>query len=310
MKKALLPLLIASALPMSAFADVTVYGKANVSLQNSDESDNSQFELVSNASRIGLKGGEQINDGLKAIYQFEYQTEVDDGANGSNNQTFGQRNIFVGLQGTAGTLIAGKFDTPVKAAQEKVDLFNDLEGDMSFVMVGETRANNIVQYSSPLLGKAVTINVAQVSAEDPAMDDGLSVSATYTSASWYAALATEKDITAQGADITRAVGRYTLNAWQFGLLIQQAKDAASNKTNSWLVSTKYSLNDSWALKAQYGDADLDLADGKRKQLSVGADYSLSKNTTLFGFYTQEKADAGSVNVSDDNWIGVGMELKF
>ena len=55
MKKALLPLAIAAALPMSALADVTVYGKANVSLQSTDEKGDRTTELVSNASRIASK---------------------------------------------------------------------------------------------------------------------------------------------------------------------------------------------------------------------------------------------------------------
>ena len=37
MKKTLLALIIASAIPAAAFADVVVYGKANVSVQNADE---------------------------------------------------------------------------------------------------------------------------------------------------------------------------------------------------------------------------------------------------------------------------------
>ncbi len=41
MKKSLLALVIASALPLSAVADVVVYGKANVSLQQADEGDES-----------------------------------------------------------------------------------------------------------------------------------------------------------------------------------------------------------------------------------------------------------------------------
>src|SRR5690606_19048868 len=135
-------------LPLSAIADVTVYGKANVSLQNADESGDAKIELVSNASRIGLKGSEEITEGLKAIYQLEYQTEVDDGS-GSNGQTFNQRNIYIGLQGSAGTIMGGHFDTPLKVVQEKVDLFNDLEGDMATIFNGETRASNTVQYVTP-----------------------------------------------------------------------------------------------------------------------------------------------------------------
>lgn len=314
MKKALLPLVIASTLPLSAMAEVIVYGKANVSLQNADENDESKLELVSNASRIGLKGGEEINSGLKAIYQFEYQTEVDDGASGSNNQTFGQRNIYVGLQGSGGTIIGGKFDSPVKVIQEKVDLFNDLEGDINFLVDGDSRPNNIVQYTSPLLNKAIAVNIAHVSAENADLDDGKSVSVTYTGKTFYAAIAAEQDITAQGMDIVRAVGRYTLNAWQFGLLVEQSDGVDEYDADAWLASVKYSINDQWAVKGQYGDAsdkvfDGVIVEGSDEQFNLGVDYLLSKNTTVFAYYTQETMEEES-DEEDGSWLGVGMELKF
>lgn len=323
MKKAL-PLMIASLLPLTTQAEVIVYGKANVSFQNADEGDESATELVSNASRIGLKGGEQINDGLKAIYQFEYQTEIDDGANGSNNQTFGQRNIWVGLQGNFGTLIGGKFDTPVKTAQEKIDLFNDLEGDINFLVDGDTRSSNIVQYTTPLFAnKAMAVNIAYVSAEKPKTDttpegdDGISVSLTYTGSNFFAAVATEQDVTAQGMDIIRAVGRYTWGAWQFGGLVEQS-ETDTYDGDAWLASVKYNLNDKFALKAQFGNATDETPtaatlEGEDKQFSVGFDYLLSKNFMLFGYYTKEDAEnttALATTDQSDNWLGVGVELKF
>jgi predicted porin len=317
MKKALLSLVIASALPLTASAEVIVYGKANVSLQNADENDESTLELVSNASRIGLKGGEEINSGLKAIYQFEYQTEVDDGANGSNNQTFGQRNIYVGLQGSGGTVIGGHFDTPVKVLQEKIDLFNDLEGDIAFIVDGEIRTKNIVQYTSPLfVNKSVAINIAHVSAEVPAQDDGKSVSVTYTTTDLYLGLATEQDITAQGLDVTRIAARYTINKFQLGALYEQSDSDTIDSDDGWVLSGKYSANDKLAFKAQYGTAGEDYIDkrvtidGKATQASLGVDYLLSKNTLLFGYYTQEDLEENSAETYDNSWLGVGMELKF
>ncbi|RYY74936.1 MAG: porin [Gammaproteobacteria bacterium] len=312
MKKALLPLLIASLLPAAAFADVTVYGKANVSIQSAEEADEDQLEVVSNASRIGVKGSEEINSDLKAIYQFEYQTEVDDGAGGSTNQTFTQRNIFVGLQGSVGTIIAGKFDTPTKTAQEKIDLFNDLEGDINYVVNGETRANNIVQYTTPAAWGAFAINVAAVAAENAENDDGTAISLTYTTPSLYLAVAGEQDVSFQEADIVRLVGRYTIGAFQLGALYEKASDDTDDDVDGLVVSAKFNATDKFALKAQYGNMSLDddLGDADRDQLSVGFDYSLSKNTTLFGYYTQEKYEEDSFELQDDQWIGVGIDLKF
>lgn len=314
MKKTLLALVIASVIPAAAFADVTVYGKANVSVQNADEGDESQIEVVSNASRIGIKGAEEINSGLKAIYQFEYQTEMDDGA-GAGGQTFGQRNIYVGLQGSGGTIIGGKFDTPTKVAQEKIDLFNDMEGDIAYVVVAETRANNIVQYTTPASWGAFAINVAAVAAEDSTADDGTALSLTYTTPALYLAVAGEQDVSFQGADIVRLVGRYTIGAFQLGALYEQASDDEAD-IDSFVVSAKLNISDKSALKAQFGDVgyDEDLGvmnyseDGQ--QLSVGYDYMLSKNTTLFAYYTQETYEEESVEVMDDQWLGLGIDLKF
>jgi predicted porin len=319
MKKAILPLAIASLFSAAAFADVVVYGKGNVSFQNADEGDNSQLEVVSNASRIGIKGGEEISSSLKAIYQFEYQTEVDDGSGSSG--TFAQRNIYVGLQGSAGTIMGGKFDTPTKVAQEKIDLFNDLEGDLGYLVAGETRASNIVQYVTPASWGAIAVNVATVAAETATGDDGVSVSFTYTTPELYLALATESNATAQDMDITRLVGRYTAGALQLGAMFEQSSFADMD-ADAWLVSAKINANDKLAFKAQYGDTGLDVkvgtgvnavvVDGTKGQLSLGVDYYLSKNTTVYGYYTQETADNESVNAveMDDNWLGMGLELKF
>jgi predicted porin len=324
MKKALLPLLIASLLPAAAFADVTVYGKANVSIQSADEADEDQLEVVSNASRIGVKGSEEINSDLKVIYQFEYQTEVDDGA-GSNGQTFGQRNIYVGLQGTGGTLIGGKFDTPTKTAQEKIDLFNDLEGDIAYLVNGETRANNIVQYTTPASWGAFAVNVAAVAAENSAADDGVAGSITYTTPSLYLGLAAEQDVTGQDVDIVRLVGRYTIGAFQLGALYEESSFsdeiedfAADVDSDAWFVSAKYNISDAWAVKAQYGDGGTDydligedfVVKTTGESISIGADYYLSKNATLFGYYTKESAEFESEEEFDDSWVGVGIDLKF
>lgn len=310
MKKTVLALAIASLFPLAAMAEVTVYGKANVSLQNADEADESTIELVSNASRIGLKGGEAISDSLKVIYQFEYQTEVDDGAT-SSGQTFGQRNIYVGLQGTGGTVIAGNFDTPTKTSQEKIDLFNDLEGDINFTVLGDTRAKNIVQYTTPASLGAFAANVAYVSVENPDLDDGISASFTYTASAFYAAVAFEQDVTAQGLDLLRLVGRYTFAQFQLGALYEQGSTDDVD-TDGWIVSAKYSATDALAFKVQYGDGamDDDVSEVTSDSLSLGVDYVLSKNTTLFGYYTQEKADEDSDELKDDNWFGVGIDFKF
>lgn len=320
MKKTLLALIIASAIPAAAFADVVVYGKANVSVQNADEAamSDSRVELVSNASRIGVKGGEQVNSQLKVIYQFEYQTEVDDGI-GSNSQTFGQRNIYLGLQGSAGTIMGGHFDTPTKVAQEKVDLFNDLEGDITSIFKGENRVSNIVQYVTPTFG-GFAIAAAYTSEENDGTfkqagtpTNGASVSFSYTSPVFYGAIAADQDVEADGVSLVRAVARLTLGSVQLGALAEQYEnDNTGFDEDGALVSALWNVTDKWAVKAQHGSSEVRWIDGESS--SIGLDYKMTKSATLFGYYTAvENGQPDLVTVDthrEDNYAGVGLDYKF
>lgn len=316
MKKTLLAVALASLVPVGAFADVVVYGKANVSVQNADEValDGSRVELVSNASRIGVKGGEDVNSQLKVIYQFEYQTEVDDGTNGS--QTFGQRNTFLGLQGSAGTIMGGHFDTPTKVAQEKVDLFNDLEGDLASIFNGEVRASNIIQYTTPSFGGGFSGSVAYVTEEtdgtyaaaNPAGEESAGVSASfgYTSTAFYVGAAMDQDIEADGVDLYRLVARANFGPVQLGLLGEMYEnDNTGADEDGVLASALWNLTEKWAVKAQYGQSDVKMADGETA--SIGVDYKMTKAATLYGYATKVENEPGT---RDDTYIGAGVDFKF
>lgn len=337
MKKTLLALIIASVIPAAAFADVVVYGKANVSVQNADEAamDDSRVELVSNASRIGLKGGEEVNSGLKVIYQFEYQTEVDDGTNGS--QTIAQRNIYLGLQGSAGTVMGGHFDTPTKVAQEKVDLFNDLEGDITHIFKGEIRASNIVQYSTPAFGGGFSGSVAYVTEENDgtfkqsnlagvSASNGVSASFGYTSSMFYAGVAMDQDVEADGVDLIRVVVRATFGPVQLGVMAEDYNDERQAacavgvpspclrdvNEDGLLASALWNITDKWALKGQYGQSDVKMIDGE--SASIGLDYKMTKAATLFSYVTKVEGEAiltaPTAPLRDDTYVGAGVDFKF
>jgi predicted porin len=72
----------ALALPATAAADIDVdidvYGRLNLTLQNSDEAVDEKVELQNNASRVGVKGEHELKQGLKIIYQLEWGVDLDD----------------------------------------------------------------------------------------------------------------------------------------------------------------------------------------------------------------------------------------
>ncbi len=304
MNKTLMSLLVAASLPLTALADPQIYGKASVALQNADENDASNVELVSNNSRIGVKGEQEISEGLSAIYQLEYQTFVDDGG---SSRTFTQRNIFVGLKGVAGTVMAGKFDSPLKKAQGKVDLFNDLEGDIAFLLMGDNRPSNIVQYSSPKFGRNMQANVAFIASEDETVDNGVSASTVFQEGPVYLALALDSDVV-PGADQIRLVGQYSFGDVQLGALYETI-DTDLRDDDGFLVSALWKATDVWSLKAQWGDSDVKFEGSQ--SLSLGADYKLSDRAKLFGYYTQEESDLGcGDSACDSDYVGVGASLSF
>lgn len=332
MKKTLLAVTLASLFPLAAVADVVVYGKANVSVQNADEAamDDSRVELVSNASRIGVKGGEEVNSSLKVIYQFEYQTEVDDGTNGSSSQTFGQRNIYLGLQGSAGTIMGGHFDTPTKVAQEKVDLFNDLEGDITHIFKGENRISNIVQYATPTFAGGFSGSVAYITEESDGVSkqnnmagvsasNGVSASFGYTSPMFYVGVAMDQDVEADGVDLVRVVMRATLGPVQLGVMAEDYTDerqitCTGGATSpcfkdvtqdGLLASALFNITDKWALKGQYGQSDVKMIGGE--SASIGLDYKMTKTATLYSYATKVEDEALT---RDDTYVGAGVDFKF
>ncbi len=123
------------------------YGKLNISLQASDEGDGSFNELKSNASRVGVKGKYKLDTdyGLTAIYKLEWQVNVDDDSKGSLTA----RNQWVGVKGDFGEVTVGRSDTTLKVSQGKFDLFNDYEGDLKNLFIGENRVTDALTYKSP-----------------------------------------------------------------------------------------------------------------------------------------------------------------
>ncbi|HRH78192.1 MAG TPA: porin, partial [Cellvibrionaceae bacterium] len=156
--------------PIGAMADApTVYGRINLTAQqNSTEalkleandtvstSKSDTTTLENNVSRLGFKGSEKFADiGLEGFYLAEYAVYADDGTDGvesatSSSTSIRQRNIYFGLKGGFGSAQAGFFDTPLKSIQNKVDLFNDLRGDINeYITVNDYRRKNSVMYVTP-----------------------------------------------------------------------------------------------------------------------------------------------------------------
>ncbi|MBL7251199.1 porin [Alloalcanivorax sp. C16-2] len=344
MKKNLLAIAVGAALaapmvPGMAQADgPKVYGKVNVSLENQDydpgpgaPNNDDEWELNSNASRIGVKGDFDLDVAdLKAIYQAEFEISVDDGDKGG--QTFAQRNIFGGFKGAFGTLKAGKFDTPTKLAQMDVDQFNDLSGDIKNIAAGENRVSNIIQYSTPKLADMVTLNLAFIPNEDSddfdgdgenenGLADSTSISLVLEKDAFYAAVSRDTDMqdelivdetgTSPVIDVTRLAAGLAISQFELGALYQLAEESEGDgEETSYVVSGAFKI-DRVKLKAQYGMVDGDQTDNEGTQYAFGADYKLAKNSKVYAYFNNLTYEDGATGDEEEQrTLGVGMEHKF
>lgn len=286
----------------NAVAEPAFYGRANVSFELVDEAGgNTDTELSSNASRLGVKGTEQLNEAYKVIYQLEYGVDFDD------KDTFSQRNIFIGLQSDWGAVIAGHFDTPFKRAQGDVDLFNDLRGDIKTITPHDNRESNSVMYSTPESFGPFAANVAYISSEEEGRDDGKSASVAYEANGLYAAVALDQDVEQEDAEAARFATTYSFDAWQLGALLEVTDPAVGDSESGWLLSGKYSVNQ-WAFKAQGGSGYQYSGDMLEEvdTLSLGVDYRFAKNAKAFTFYTANESEGEST----EHYLGAGFELRF
>ena len=184
MKKLLLAATVATLAMNAAQAAPTLYGKLSVTLDNIDNNgfkDESVTKVNSNASRIGVKGEEKLTDSLSAVYLAEWEISAD-----GDGDVFKNRNRFVGIKSAdIATLKLGQFDSYFKtAAGNNQDIFNDnTELDMTKVLVGEDRLNNVIGFETDkkMLG-GLAFNIMFQQGENTATSSTTKTSSTSTTA--------------------------------------------------------------------------------------------------------------------------------
>lgn len=285
----------------------TIYGRLNLTeVMNKPQHRDSDPDMVSNASRLGILGAIPLREGLELIYQAEYEVNPVHGKFDSDLTS--QRNSFVGLKGGFGTLMIGKYDTPTKLVQSRIDLFNDLNGDIRTLVVAENRPNDTVHYTSPEFGGGFTASFAAVFDGLDSFGDRLSKrtssSLTYSRGSFYAGLGLDNNINSN--DVLRLVAQYREGNLQLGALYETSESSANNRgeQDGVFVSASYQI-DKFLLKAQTGASDQKRAGGK--QHSVGVDYLINGDSRLFAFVTVTRADNDTVN---NDQYGIGYEYRF
>lgn len=297
-------LLIILLLTFSVQSDTTFYGKLFVTLESQEMLTGTELNIENNASRLGIKGNVELKRELEVIYQAEYEVDPVDGtADESNGRSFKQRDTFVGIKGSLGTLFIGTHDTAFKESQDKIDLFDDLTSDIKNILEGENRLSELVGFTTPVFGKnfSATFNVIK---EKEGLDDASSFSLKYRTSNIYAALALDSKV--KGYDSYRVSFQIPFNKAQLGLMLQTSKEVTTgDKEEGYVVSLSRKIVNKGKIKLQLAESDIKLVSGK--QTTFGYDLELSKKAKILIFYT----DLSNLKIEKEgNITAVGFELKF
>ena len=158
MKKSLIALAALAAVgAASAQSSVTLYGIADISagvVEVDGVSRETGFNKANlQQSRVGIKGSEDLGNGLKAVFNYEH------GFNSANGEFAGgeARRAVVGLQGGFGSVLLGRDKLPLYRLTE--DTSADSISDFSTTnLVGEKRTNGI-HYAGNFAGVGVSAAV-------------------------------------------------------------------------------------------------------------------------------------------------------
>jgi predicted porin len=289
------------------------------------------------SSLLGVRGTEDLGGGLKAFFQLETSFKPD-----QNDSAFATRNSGVGLQGGWGSVLLGRWDTPLKATSDNViDPFGNLTlGGITAAMSGsgvenqndqfDRRDQNVIQYWTPNWGGfearvSYSANETKTATTNPSRT---SASATYGKGPWYVGYAwDEQNDIPFGAVVMRKMtgqavfGSAVLGPVKLAVDVQDfKKDVASGfgyaKQKMWMGAVTYTLGNN-----QFIYVHQDAKDGGRtaataviqpkcKVDSLGYQYNFSRRTFALLQYTKvDNGDTGTCNFgSNQLTIAAGQDL--
>ncbi|OLU23064.1 porin [Pseudomonas sp. PA15(2017)] len=313
MKMKLIAVAVGAALSGVAMADVSIYGRAHVSVDYLDDGARySETNLSSNSSRLGFKGDHEINPDLKAFFQIEQQINFTTGSS-DGGTSFATRDTFVGLGGNFGAVQVGRFDSPFKVARGPFNLFGDQVGDMNNlarVTAGrlDERYDNTIQYTTPdfsgfnvkvaySMYRGQSLNITDTAANNKD-SDAFSTSLNYLGGPLEASLAYEKveEDTLRGkADSIRAAVAYKIvdNFKLVGFYQTTDFKGVSTTTSAardqgtfdvYGLGGEFAIAKNTALKATWMTHDNDAKDRDATMWVVGVEHKLDKAVRVYANY--------------------------
>lgn len=334
MKKLIAAVVTAAVIvPVSAYSAATLYGKVHMTTAYQDDGLDKNLSVNSNSSRVGVKGSEDLGNGLKAVYKMEWEVDLRGG------DTIKNRDRYAGVAGGFGTVLAGYLSTPLKAVGRKVDMFGDRMGDLRSLNNHtniDGRVSNTLAYVTPKFAgfNATLAYVADVtgSRADNNDTDAYSANAMYANGPvyvgvGYTSISGNTFTSTEDEDTWRIAGSFKMGSAKILGSYTDTSNASGVSGEDpaiWHLGASYGFGSNTA-KIQYSERDDVLsADNGAYNITVALDHKLSKRTMAYVEYSMTDNDAGSsttawkktgnstsgISGEDNSGIALGLVHKF
>jgi len=334
MNKSAIALAVAAALATSAAAqaETILYGSARLSVDYQkadvlrftepgdvlDVFDDGVWDVINHSSRLGVRGSEDLGDGLSAIYQFEFGVDAAEGGNFESN-----RPRLVGLRGeNFGTISIGTQWTPYYNVAGVGDVFNSRWFSRGTTYLGDFRRSNSLFYQTPNFngfdGQAMLVMDGQAFDElgNPVGEDAVDiwdVALRYTNGPIFAGAAyvsTEAEPTTDQYAV--ALG-WTGEALAATFTFEDG-DFTGVDAQNYYGTLSYAFGSN-VVRVAYGFLDPDDDVEETHNYALGFQHNLSIRSRLWVEYTGRNQDEfdeiTDVNFSgDSDIISVGMRHDF
>jgi predicted porin len=340
MKKSLLALAVLGAFAgaASAQSSVTLSGivDAGVKYNNGDYTVGAS---QSGYSAFTLSGREDLGGGMAAIFLLNHRFNI---ANGQLNTATGNaalpqamwRNAWVGLSGGFGDFRIGRILMPLQDMNGGFDAFDTgyVASTHTGGLTATIRANNALYYRSPNLG-GLTFHAAYAAAEGQYITETQGSFAGSASYSIPTALLNKER--PMGFNVRYAAGplnvgvAYDVNtadydttgiygSFNFGFMtlmgqyetgtVNNVAGTAKEDGDLFSISAKIPMGAiTW--KVGYVNVSSDKVNGDANKFGFGAEYSLSKRTSLYSNIGKASGDRVS-GVQEDTKFDIGMTHRF
>jgi general bacterial porin, GBP family len=310
--------------PAHAQSNVTLFGLMDLGVEAAWAGNGRVLRLQSGqwfGSRLGVRGTEDLGDGLSALFVLEAGITADVGAGtqfGTNTGVggFWDRQAYLGLQGRFGRLTAGRHYSLTDTVKGTVEPFvNGTSADTSPIRaLNPSRTDNSIIYSTPTLVGGLTAGLMISSGNeygDTATTSGrsgreASISLAYVNGPLY--VATAYDMLYGNAALTPnrsavqkikswivgATYDFTvvkMHAWVNGQKADAVGSGADTliprDTFAWALGATIPVSDLGKLRVAYAARnDKTALDRDASKWGLGYFYDLSKRTTLYTAYSK------------------------